>query len=964
MRKTLLLLLAGFVVLGSIAYYKYSASPALLSESYNEEESENKAENQRERFDQLFEEMKDPALGYVPNDRLAVAIEQTKALRNSALARTDAMTWIERGPIYDSLGPSNGNGRAGYSYTSGIIQSMLLDTITDPTGNTLFAGTNSGGLWRCTNFLSADPPNWQPVNDFMSNLGVASICRNPLSPNIMYVATGDGNTRDVRGNGIWKSVDNGATWTVLPSSVNYRYSYKILCDAEGNVFVATAGSGLIRSTNGGANWTSIGPSGNTASNSSYVTDIEISTTGRLHASFGLSGINVRHYYTDFPGLVSSSSGWNQSYGIRIASVAATRMELATQGDVVYAVTVNSASNMDSCYKSTDGGANFDKMNNSAYTTGLGSSQGWYAITIGIDPDNPNTIIIGGLDAYKSTNSGTTITRLTYWVNNSPYVHADHHEMDWFKKDGESRIIIGCDGGVFLSRNGGNNWLDRNQNMGIKQFYSCAIHPAAGSNMLLAGSQDNGTHQINTPGKTHSKEVTGGDGCYVHINQKDPQIQFGSYIYNQYRRSVNGGATWSSLNLSSTAGYFINPFDYDDSLNVMFASNANTSSPNNQIRIWQNANTAGSTTSITVAIAELSRGGTANATAFKVSPYTPKMLYVGSSRGTLLKIVNANNVTNSTVSDSVTDIGSSSFPSGTIKCINTGTDDQNIVVTFTSYGVNNVWVTNNGGATWSDVDGNLPDMPVWNATFFPGDNSKIILGTETGVFTTSEINGSNTVWTPNPGFPMVRTSMLRVRKSDNTIVAGTYGRGLWTANLNQFLPITLSAFSGQLDNKTALLKWSTSNELNARNFDIEKSTDEIHYKRIGTVNAAGNSSARKDYSFRDQNLAQHNYYRLRMNDLDGKNKMSQVVLIKYQAPTQSVIVITNPFRDRLDVQLARPGNQAKLQLINMNGSVVAEKIITNASGLISWQFNSNVSAGAYILRSQIDGKTFTNKVIKN
>src|SRR5579875_2483721 len=141
----------------------------------------------------------------------------------------------------------------------------------------------------------------------------------------------------------------------------------------------------------------------------------------------------------------------------------------------------------------------------------------------------NVVVIGGLDMYKSSNSGTTFpTRMTYWVNSAPYVHADHHFIQWWTVGSESRIVIGCDGGVFYSNDGGTTFSDKNRNLAIKQFYAAAIHPTAGSSYLIAGAQDNGVHQLTNPGLSYSTEVYGGDGFFVHINQQNPQIQFGSY----------------------------------------------------------------------------------------------------------------------------------------------------------------------------------------------------------------------------------------------------------------------------------------------------------------------------------------------------------------------------------------------------------------------------------------------------
>jgi hypothetical protein len=227
--------------------------------------------------------------------------------------------------------------------------------------------------------------------------------------------------------------------------------------------------------------------------------------------------------------------------------------------------------------------------------------------------------------------------------------------------------------------------------------------------MLAGAQDNGSHQLNGAGLTSSVEVTGGDGAYVHIDQDQPQYQFTSYTFNQYRRSTNGGTSWSAVNLSSTQGLFINPFDYDDALNVMYCSNGNSAAPNNQVRRWDNPQTG--STSTTLTLSALTRTSASNPTAFEVSPYTADRVYIGSSRGVLVRLDNASSVTVGTADANTTAIGSASFPVGTINCVAVGTNDNNLLAIFSNYGVSNVWFTNDGGTNWTACDGNLPDMPV-------------------------------------------------------------------------------------------------------------------------------------------------------------------------------------------------------------------------------------------------------------
>jgi photosystem II stability/assembly factor-like uncharacterized protein len=410
-------------------------------------------------------------------------------------------------------------------------------------------------------------------------------------------------------------------------------------------------------------------------------------------------------------------------------------------------------------------------------SGLGSGQGWYNLSLAINPSNTNELISGGLDAYRSTNSGATWTRFTNWVSTTPYVHADHHVAQYWIAGGQTRMILGTDGGLFYSTNNGTSFVSKNRNLGIKQFYAAAIHPTAGSPYIIAGAQDNGTHQLKNPGLSYSIEVTGGDGMFVHINQLNPLIQFGSYVYNQYRRSTNGGNTWSSVNLSSSVGLFVNPFDYDDAQNIMYCSNG----PVSQVRRWINANSSSTNSSIQFSTAKLG-SSTVSLTSFKVSPYTTNRLFFGTNNGRLFRLENANTVTTATSDANTTSIGGSGFPVGTISCVATGTDDNNLVAVFSNYGVNNVWITNDGGTTWSAIDGDLPDMPVRWALFEPGSNDKIYLATEAGVYTSTNIDGANTNWLPESTFPAVRTDMIKLRASDSTIVAGTHGRGIWTAKI--------------------------------------------------------------------------------------------------------------------------------------------------------------------------------------
>lgn len=730
-----------------------------------EQVSENQAGISR-RLQHEIEATKDPALGYVPKDRLVQAYQARQARINvmSQTSRAPLFTWTERGPNSDAVGPSNGNTRANSGKTSGRVRAIWED-LADPTGKTVWVGGVDGGLWKTTD-ITANPANWTPINDFFGNLAIGSICQDPTNFNIMYFGTGEKaiNADAVRGAGIWRTLDHGVTWEVMPGTANFWNVSKVVCDASGNLYVAcnsiSNNQGLQRYTKSTGTWTNITPSGLDA----RVPDIELSSTGRLHVVCGYyntAAASAGYRYTDNPASVSPTTWTAPAVSF---SPVQYNVDLASNGNTLYALPSNSSFEVSTIYKSTNGGANWSATGSTpAFTSG----QAWFCLAVAIDPNNANNVIVGSLNCYKTTDGGSTWTKISEWVGTSgQYVHADQQIISWRSNN---QVLFGCDGGVHYSADGGTTIRDRNVGLRIKQFYSVAIHPTS-TNYFLGGTQDNGVHQLNNAGMGASVEVTGGDGAFVHIDQDQPQYQWGSYVYNQYRRSTDGGSSWSSVNYSSSAGRFINPTDYDNAANIMYcAGNANTF-----VR-WSNPQSGSTFTAVTMS--GLNNG---KVSAVKVSPYTSNAVFFGGGGSgiapTLIKATSANGTPTFT---SIAGPGFLTTASANISSIELGSNDQNIIVTFSNYGVNNVFVTADGGATWSAIDGNLPDMPVRWAMFYPGSNTKAIIATETGIWQTELINGASTVWDPETGFPNVRTDMLQYRASDGLLSAATHGRGLFT-----------------------------------------------------------------------------------------------------------------------------------------------------------------------------------------
>jgi hypothetical protein len=733
------------------------------TETEFEEEEESRYDGMDKATELEIEKTKDPATGKVPWAKWRVAMEQTVESQRNASGRVEALAWLERGPNGD-FARQNGNTRQNDDQTSGRIRATMIDSL-DPTHKTVFVGSVAGGLWKTTD-ISASPANWTLVNDFLANLAIADICQDPRPgfQNNMYLCTGESyfNADAVRGVGVFKSTDGGATWNFLPSTSSFLNGTRILCDNLGNVYVGSRGSGLQRSTDGGTTWTNITPTGI----GSDVCDLEISTTsgpGRMHVTTGIFSTSG-YRYTDIPSTVTSAAGWTAA--TTPFTTFNQRTELGIGGNTLYACPDNASHQIPTIWKSIDGGDNWAATATQPSGGTWGNGQGWYDISVGVNPANPNTVIVGGRDCFRSTDGGATWSGLSFWVGPSAlqYVHADQHDIQWW--DGGTKLMFACDGGIHYSGDGGATIRDRNKGLRIKQFYSVAIHPTV-TDWLMAGAQDNGMHRLNHPGLDSSIEFYGGDGMFCAFDQNEPQFQFGAAFNNNIRRSTNGGVSWG--NVAFSGGRFVSPWDYDNVGNRMYICSGN----GNFIR-WDNPQTG--TTSSTITMTDF---GGLQVSAVHVSPYTADRVFFGTSNGSTSRLVRVDAAATATPTSTIITPGGSA---GFLNCVVTGSNDNNLLACFSNFGVTNVWRSTDGGTTWTACDGNLPDMPVRWALFHPDTDTKAYIATATGVWETDLLNGASTVWTANPSFPNVSTDMIKYRASDRTIAAGTHGRGIWTATI--------------------------------------------------------------------------------------------------------------------------------------------------------------------------------------
>ena len=181
-----------------------------------------------------------------------------------------------------------------------------------------------------------------------------------------------------------------------------------------------------------------------------------------------------------------------------------------------------------------------------------------------------------------------------------------------------------------------------------------------------------------------------------------------------------------------------------------------------------------------------------------------------------------------------------------------------------------------------------------------------------------------------------------------------------------LPVQILEFGGRLRNGNVELAWKTSLENNSRSFEIERSDDGIHFSKIGTVAAAGNSNTTKAYGFTDNIIAQeNNYYRLKQVDVDNSFEYSKVILITNPLRSSRPFTVVNPLSDNLDLQFSSiPNSKVSIrlsdlkgrQILNWNNRVLNQRVRISLS-------NYQLISGIYILHAKIDGKDYTQKIFK-
>jgi PKD repeat protein len=614
--------------------------------------------------------------------------------------------------------------------------------------NIMYAGTPAGGLWKTTN----GGTDWECLTDYLPVIGTTDVAIDHVNPDVIYIATGDGDAGDTHSIGVLKSTDGGKTWntTGLTWLVNQqrRINRLLIHPTNNQILLAGTSSGIFRTTDAGITWTSV-------SSSSGIKDMEFNP-GNPNIVYAGSTRFLRSTDNGVTWTAVTSGLPSTSFLSRIA-IAVTEND----DSYVYIVAGGSDNGFYGLYRSTDNGLTFTERSTSPNILGWNANggdsggQAWYDLAIAASPLNKNEIYVGGVNIWRSSNGGSSWNIVAHWTGwGAPYVHADHHDLVFIP--GTNTLLNGNDGGVNRTTSGGSSWTDLSANMAIAQIYRLGLS-ASNESLLLTGHQDNGSNRMNG---TSWVEVNGGDGMECFVDRTNNNIMFTSIYYGSFYRSTNGGNSFSGITSGLPGnGAWVTPWLQDPvNANTLYAGFNQIFKTTNQGTSWSQIGT-------------ISGSGTFRSLA--VAPSNNQVIYAARTN-TIFKTIDGG----STWTNITQGLPASS---NMITYIAIDPDDENnIWVTFSGYSANNkVFNSSNGGANWTNISAGLPNLPVNCVVSQKGTNNAIYIGTDVGVY----YKEGSEEWVPYfAGMPNVIVRELEIFYPSSKIRAATYGRGVWECDL--------------------------------------------------------------------------------------------------------------------------------------------------------------------------------------
>ena len=660
---------------------------------------------------------------------------------------------------------------------------------------TFFFGAVAGGVWKTTD----GGATWQPLTDHTPISSVGALAVAASNRNIIYVGTGEAAPRGdmTNGDGVYKSVDGGKTWTSIGLKdtrqigaliVDPKNPDIVLVAALGHAFGPNSERGVFRTTDGGKSWTKVlykNPDTGAIDvsfdpHNSSIVYAALWQARRLPWNFSSGGPGS--------GLYRSTDGgatWMQLSGNGFPTGILGRIHVSVSGadsNRVYAMIEAKDGGL---YRSDDGGNHWRRIN----ADGRLTQRAWYFSTILADPKNADTVYAENTGLFRSTDGGKTFSLL-------PARHGDHHGI-WIDPTNPARIIESSDGGASISFDGGKNWTAQD-NQPTAQFYHVAVDnrfpyyvygaQQDNSNLAIASRDDNGaiTDQ-------DWYEAGGGECGFVIPDPRDPYIIYSTsenfvVRFDKHTDQVRVISVWPVDASGHAAKDLEHRFNWTSPL-AMSPSNPDTLYYGME-RLYKTTNDGSSWTAISPDLTrndkskQVASGGPITKditsveyydTIFAIAESTLKkgMIWVGTDDGLVQLTQNGGS--------SWSNVTPKDMPEwGTVSMIEPSRYDANTAyVAVDRHKLDDikpyVFKTNDAGKTWTRIDSGLPEGSFVHAV--REDTVKrglLYAATETGVFVSFD-DGQH--WQDlQLNLPRSPVHDL-VAKGDDLVVA-THGRSFW------------------------------------------------------------------------------------------------------------------------------------------------------------------------------------------
>ncbi|MEM1268834.1 MAG: hypothetical protein AAGI08_02190 [Bacteroidota bacterium] len=692
----------------------------------------------------------------------------------------DSWTWI---------GPGNVGGR---------VRAIDIDP---DDANIMHLAAVGGGVWRTTDAGA----NWYPVNDFLPRLAVVTLARAPGG--VLYAGTGEGfsNIDALPGEGIYKSTDNGVSWSQLTSTdnANFQFVNRIAIDpTNASVVLAATSTGIRRSTNAGSSWGQV-QAGN-------FVDVKFHPNERkaLAATQGF----IRTTNSTFGDVYSTLDGgatWTQettgaagklptSFGRCEVNVTE---EFADEADV-WTISCDRQGGASEIWRAVGSGTLtnwrlrfFDSTSERDYLRG----QGWYDNALWVSRADTADLIVGGIDLFRSTNSAQTLTKISDWRDYhdstpgfSP--HSDQHfilEHPDFNGTTNKTIFVANDGGIqrtndfeTVSENAG--WANLANNLGVTQFYYGASSP--NMSVVIGGAQDNSVLRYRSAdGPQNWFQAFTGDGTGVAVDPSNPNILYSSTQYLCPNKSTDGGATWSPIRsgIGSSCQQGSHPFVPQLVIDPSRPDSVYAGSA----RLYRTNNGGSSWTTVKGLV-----NGNRFISAIDVSETSSNYVAVGYTDGRVEYSTDAG-ATWTRIDD--VDLGGSfpTPPNAPVTSVRFSPDLFRLYATFGGYAADRVW-SFDAYTFWRNASGSgttaLPPIQVNTVEVHPTIGNWLYAGTDIGLLASEDAGAT---WSRAPRYPgadhrtegPVNTEVADLLWAGDRLIAVTHGRGMyWTRPTNAFV----------------------------------------------------------------------------------------------------------------------------------------------------------------------------------